>query len=76
MTTDTENIKANTDNNYNDMTVSELFEAWLSSRKGDNAMQSPRVYFLYYMAYVKPVFGERRVNDLTYIRNGVSSSAN
>lgn len=50
----------------NDMTVSDLFEAWLTDVKKPKETYKPRVYFLYYISYLEKSFGNRRVNDITY----------
>ena len=50
----------------NDLTVSELFESWIVYEKDNNSKISAKTLFLYYAAFLKPVFGDRYVSDITY----------
>ena len=56
----------------NDMTVSQLFEAWLTSEKDNFTEETLRTTYLSYLAFLKPAFGDRKVNAI-FTMNGKSS---
>lgn len=61
-----EAIKAPLAESGETMTVSELFESWLTSEKDNSSDEALRSYYLCYTAFLETPFGNRRVKDISF----------
>lgn len=61
-----EAIKAPLAESGETMTVSELFESWLTSEKDNSSDEALRRHYLCYTAFLETPFGNRRVNDVSF----------